>query len=208
MSNQMVWQWKWESVGTDRANDIVNTWHFTIESVPPSAATLNAINAALVNFYNSLSTMFASALITGNWTTKIYNLADPKPRIPVTSYNGSIAGLGSGQALPPEVCCVMTYAAIPVAGVNQQRRRGRVYLGPFVVGQIGTNTGWSSATQTGIKSAGNALLTSSTGAADWKWVVHSTVANSSAPVSTGYVDSLTDIQRRRGLKVGVRQTFP
>ena len=77
--------------------------------------------------------------------------------------------------------------------------------------QVYINGRLYTAGKTLIAQAGEDLLTASLAAADWHWVVYSTVqpaGQRTADVVNGWVDDAFDIQRRRGLAANSRQVFP
>lgn len=189
-------------------DNYVNTWHFTVESTPPSAATLDAIGVQLISFYSTFGASMSTELLGGNMSVKFYDLADPKPRQPLLTKAGTITGVSAGASAPPEVSMVLSFQGIPVSGVAQARRRGRVYLPPFKVSTLAGAGFFSSTVQTTVKGAANALLTASNGATDWKWVVYSPTSAATATVAKGWVDNAPDIQRRRGRKSTSRLVYP
>jgi len=58
-----------------------------------------------------------------------------------------------------------------------------------------------------LRGAATYLKGASDAAADWTWVVYSTVDNAMYPVDNGWVDNSWDTQRRRGVKPTARYTF-
>jgi hypothetical protein len=103
---------------------------------------------------------------------------------------------------------VMSYAAAQLSGTPMGRRRGRVYLPTFNIGTLAANGVWASSAVDSIATAANALLTASTSATDWDWVVHSSVLGSSSVVTHVWADNAPDIQRRRGVKPNYRKNLP
>lgn len=208
MSNHILAMVSFENITLKAEDRQINTWHFELQASPPSAASLAAISAALFTFYGALKGNFPNAIHTGNYTVTYYNMADPKPRSPITSTFHTLTPIGTGFAMPPEVSICLSYKAIPVSGVKASSRKGRIYLPSFVTLAY-VNTGYlGTSTAVAIAAAANALLTTSTAAADWKWSQYSRVRDALAPVSAGWVDNAPDIQRRRGYKTSTRALFP
>jgi hypothetical protein len=190
-------------------DDVTNTWHFTTVSDPPSSTDLASIRDALQTFYGSFSTNFLS-----DWNTtvlmKMYNLADPKPRAPITTYSVALSGpfANTNLLMPREVSMAVSYKASTISGVPAGRRRGRIYL-PTFYGTVFDSTGrFTSTICNTVRNAANTLRTTSDSATGWDWVVYSRTANTTAPVAGGWVDNAPDIQRRRGQASTLRVVYP
>jgi hypothetical protein len=196
---------------------VVNTFHFMgaddVEDMAAEAATRitsfyedpPGILASPVGAFLSNELAFEGARI------KIYDMADPKPRVPVYDESASLAGfsiMGSFN-LPGEVSTCLSYSADTISGGNPRRRRGRIYLGPLNDGAmtkilndatrplplwIGTLAG-----------AGQDLANKST--VGCEWAVYSRAGNSSAVITHGFVDNAFDTQRRRGVDRTSRFTW-
>lgn len=208
MSQHILAMVAFENVTLKAEDRQVNTWHFAVESSPPSAASLTAIGNALFTFYGAIKANFPSAVHTGNYTVTYYNQGDPIPRTPITSSFHTLTAIGTGFAMPPEVSVVLSYQAVPVSGIKPASRKGRIYLPSFVTLAY-VNTGYlSTGTMNSIATAAAALLTTSTAATDWKWSQYSKVRSLLAPVTKGWVDNAPDIQRRRGFKTSTRAVWP
>lgn len=189
-------------------DDLTNTWHFQVMTLPPPAATLAAIRDAVKAFYNT-----TNAYCVGDWgltfTYKFYDLSDPMPRAPITTYSVVQTGFGSTtSSIPRQNALVLSYKASQISGQDMKRRRGRLYLPPPINTSM-LNDGRIAATVVdGISGAANTLLTASTAAADWEWVVYSHVAATSAPVVSVWCDNKCDTQRRRGQDASYRKVLP
>lgn len=181
----------------------VNTWDVSIPGLDPETE-LASWHDALFTFYDAFDN-YLSVNLSGLLTLKSYARADTPPRVPVLSESTTITP--AVGALPPEVALCMSFQGEKISGVNQARRRGRVYLGPFSYGANDTGTGKPIAgLLTAVQAAGAALLATS-GTSTWSWGVWSTVNNSDTQVVDGWVDNAWDTQRRRGIRPTSRATF-
>lgn len=193
----------------------VNTFHFTTLSTPPLQTELDAINTALLVQYFSIDG-FLGSINAGPATVKMYNMADPSPRQPIFDAPSG-AMTFSTTSLPCEVALCLSFEALPVSGINQARRRNRVFFGPLGAAEITTTGGYvrpSAALMTAWALFGENLLNASDAAVDWSWQVYSpttdatgTLQDAFAPVTNGWVDNSFDTQRRRGGKPTARTLF-
>lgn len=189
------------------ASDFVNN-RFHFETTDTLGTTLDAIETALEAFYNGFDDNYSVNVVAANSTITFYDLGQPEPRVPLrtTAFN-SFAITGT-TALPPEVALCLSFEAPRVAGINQQRRRNRVYLGPFSKASVIDTTGRpQGSVRTNIASAADALLAASDSSALWTWCVRSETTGAMAAVTNGWVDDAFDIQRRRGVAPTTRTTF-
>jgi hypothetical protein len=127
---------------------------------------------------------------------RMYDMTQPKPRPPLYS---EFFDLTFPAALyPAEVALVLSFAALPLPGVDQRRRRGRVYIGPI---GVNAQTGGGSdirpepAAQIAFKDAGVRLASYTSTAT---WIVWSELNGTGADVKTVFCDNAFDTQRRRG----------
>lgn len=193
-------------------DDTINVWHF-LGRDPASTQSDDALNIAtrLDTFYTNIGGHLAT--VTSPAEVKIYNLAQPEPRVPVrtepiTFVPSSVVGM------PREVALVITMSGAIVSGMNPRRRRGRVYIGPLsavgnalVSGDVRPST-----TRVNLFAAEAGNLTVTTTALQPVLAVFSpttlsegaTLEDSTAEVETGWVDNSYDIQRRRGADATVR----
>lgn len=190
---------------------VTNTWHFN--HTGGVVSDYDNVRDMLADFYTTDPTGSANsvqdymtALIQSNAIVRAYNLDDPKPRPPVYESTFAISGTG-GAVLPSEVALCMSYQSIKIAGESQARRRGRIYLGPFV--QTANDSGGrpSSALITTVAKAARDLVVASDAATSWKWEIYSPTSGNSHQVYNGWVDNAWDTQRRRGLATTARTTW-
>lgn len=193
-----------------RADDVMNTFHFTgIDDVEDMCT---AIAERLLAFYNApppggtneLKDYLSGELNPTLTRVKMYDWADEEPRVPVFD-----AALGVTTAspletanLPGEVALCTSYQATPVSGVAAARRRGRLYIGPLNVGVIlggGSSPSRPSGTFMGdMWRTTKRLCDANTLGA--QWVVWSRRNEAAYEIAQGYVDNSFDTQRRRGVE--------
>lgn len=198
------------------ADDIVNTFNFvgTADAVTMAPLAREMVRA----FYNDLASLqtepvknyLSGELNPSAAQIKIYDHADPEPRVPL--YDGTLgvtgpAPVGTGN-LPAEVAIALSYLAEQESGVPAGRRRGRIYIGPL---RSGASEG-SSATTT--RPAGSALTNISRAAAELasgpigcRWAVYSRRDEAFRQILNGYLDNAFDTQRRRGPDTTSRVAF-
>ena len=182
----------------------VNVWSADISAVN-EATGLAAWHTALETFYASIDSLLSSSF-SGLMTIKSYRRSDAQPRVPILTTPPTLVP-GAGQ-LPSEVAFVVSFQGVRIAGGNQARRRGRIYLGPLTSTAADTATGRpAAATISTVATAADVLVTSSKAAADWEWSVWSTVNLDGTNVDNGWVDNAWDTQRRRGISPTARTLF-
>lgn len=208
----------------------VNTFHFSSQTA--DGAAFDVIKAHLAELYN-----VGGLGPSGNATPglahymsrtikrdadavliKIFNLADPEPRMPVERRFTLAAAAGDGTTLelPAEVALCGSFYALQ----NRPRLRGRVYFGPFhaLALQDATNERGRPA-QLLVESAVVALKRLITkpantqnlavrGKADGEPIGDTVLPQRVLRVATaGWVDDAFDTQRRRGQDAMTRTTF-
>jgi hypothetical protein len=184
----------------------VNTWYCQGVSDP---STCVAFGNALGTFYDSISGVLARDIGPATSRIKFYDMGQAKPRAPIHEMALAMGAAPVNTPLPHELACCLSFQGERVSGVPQARRRGRVYLGPLGSNTL-TSNGTLSTTETDvIRDAAEVLLTASTEAASWSWVVFSERSDPDAIafVTNGWVDDAFDVQRRRGVDPTTRQTF-
>lgn len=197
----------------------VNTWHFDSASTGPAAAAV--VRDHLVEFFNTATTGTPSgAAIAGAISNvvsraanackvKVYDLADPEPRIPIEfAWTMGANEGGTVAELPAEVAlCASFYA-----GVNRPRTRGRVYLGPWSIGYTVDDTVLADRAIPTVdlrnRIAGALKRLIAKPANTQNLAVYSTVDNVARIVTNGWVDDAWDTQRRRGQAATARVLVP
>lgn len=168
---------------------------------------LPSIATAVITAYNGFRPNYAGIVRQNNHTIKFYDRSDPTPRAPRYEETWNFAAAPSGNALPTECSLCVSFQANQVSGIPQARRRGRVFMGPLN-SNLNAATGRPTA---GLVTAGvtfgSSILASSVAAADWEWVVWSTVNNAPYIITNGWVDDEFDTQRSRGRDATARTVW-
>lgn len=197
------------------ADNAVMTWHFRTNEVGSRVDEAEDIVSTLKTFYNVVDVYFSSYNGT-QWDYTVYDLEDAPQRVPV--YQEFFSHTMGTAGYPAEVAMCLTMQALPASGLNQRRRRGRVYLGP-----LSTTTGAASdgemrpdpAVRTIIANAAADMLPSVVGAGSGSTLelcvfsratfdVSSQLIDAFVPVEQVYVDNAFDTQRRRGVAATAR----
>lgn len=140
-------------------------------------------------------------LITGwpRFEVRAYDLGDTSPRVPRARVKTLNGGYGTGAAAgPQEVALCLSY----FAGTNLPRKRGRMYFGPFQVGQMATRPSDILIGQIGDFAAAISNL----GGVNVDWVQYSPTTGAFSKVTNWWVDDEWDTQRSRGVKATKRIT--
>lgn len=188
---------------------ITNTFHWTRkDGVSEVVDMANAIEPLLEAFYSTFASVLAGDVITPGATLRTYDgslpIGDRVPDVRLLT----IGTYGSGTQYPAEIALCLSF----VGGRNLPRRRGRVYIGPFVAsgGQTGISAG-DGRPSTGIVStvsdAGAELMNDAAATTQLNWTVFSPTANDMHSVTGGWVDNAWDTQRRRGTAASLRDQF-
>lgn len=199
----------------------MNVWHFHSTAVDV-LDDVGEINTQIEQFYSDIATVYSANTWTGDIHIKHYDLLDALPRVPFAEDTETITGLGDADALPTECAITMSFQGVPISGVNQRRRRGRLFLGPIDQGASTTAAGLVTITTIACETIATAAI-SMIGAGSlstWQWVVFSPTLAGTMPwnlgileaaiadVENGWVDNAFDTQRRRGTAPTARTTFP
>lgn len=201
------------------ADGSVNVFHFASLEDDPVVVSGYA-HTKLTAFYQAIDGILASTCNTPA-TVKYYDLEDPEPRVPVAQDTIALT-LPSSSGLPAECAIVLGFQGAPTSGVNQARRRGRVFIGPLDSGIVTTSSGRtlvSAATVTTLSNAGANLL-DAISPTEASLAVFSPTSAGAPPWSPGAIDGATtvadevwvdnafDTQRRRGILATSRTTLP
>ena len=138
---------------------------------------------------------------------RVYDMSAPKKSPPIAELSrieNQPALVGAQRGLPEEVACCLSFEAVPAAGTNQARRRGRIFLGPLAQTALDTtiSTAPSRPNPALIASVFTALSAASVlWSVSWEWMVNSPTIGkySSASVARAWIDNAWDTQRRRGV---------
>lgn len=195
---------------------VINTFNFTgvadAETMAPLALGMLKV------FYNDLSTpqvtrikdLLSYELAVAGTRIKIYDLADPEPRVPILDESLGVtdATSSSNPNLPGEVCIGVSYRSEAESGVVAARRRGRIYLGPLrpTVSE-GTTSSAARPSAAARLSIALAAAELASGPIGCQWAVWSRTNDAMYPIIGGYIDDAYDTQRRRGVRTSSRQGF-
>lgn len=189
---------------------VVNTWG--LDASIDVGTWQASFMAAMLAFYDERNSYLSSLY---QWTAarvRLYNLADPTPRVPIFDLPLGLTGTFALNTLPQEVALCLSFQGPKLSGVPQARRRGRVYLGPWATAASDSGTGRPEDDLiTLLIEAADELLDASNAATGWKWAVISGASGSTPTpviVTNGWVDNAWDTQRRRGASPGTRALFP
>lgn len=109
-------------------DNIINVWHF--DSDQTFAEDADDVVARLRTFYQAIDTLMP-ARVDSPATIKVYDLADPEPRVPGITDTIALTPNTTGEPIPNEVAICLSMKADPVSGVSPGRLRGRIFLGPL-----------------------------------------------------------------------------
>ena len=185
-------------------NFITNSWCLNVAAGTPD---YTGIAAAFDAFYSNLDVYFSPAVAQTGHEIRFYALPGTPPNYPITNRFFDLSLQPSGTALPREVALVLSFQALKSAGVNQRRRKGRVYIGPLDSSGSGGERP-TSALRSDLANAAVGLQTAFTALTlDTTWSIWSEANQTASPVRDGWVDDAWDTQRRRGLDASTRTTF-
>lgn len=194
----------------------VNVMHFDSDNAVAGTAETSGLASRINVFYQALAPQLGSVL-NGSLVVRIYNMADPKPRVPI--YEHTYDGMAVGSTcLPEEVALCASFNGAPVSGENQKRKRGRIFLGPISATQNVVTSGRARPSDAfiGVVLTNLGNLVEGLGAGDPRLAVFSptTLAATAgdldaafADVTEVWVDNSWDTQRRRGAVPTARSTL-
>lgn len=125
-------------------DNAVNTFHF---NGPTDEPTLVDLRDSIGRFYyepldigagvmNSVGKFLANHL--GGVMVKLYDVTDEPAGPPIlVSGEWGLPARAAADDLPSEVAMCLSFEGTPAAGLDQSRRRGRVYIGPLNQGAAG-----------------------------------------------------------------------
>lgn len=170
----------------------------------------------------AMDSLMSSDMFVSPCLVEYFDMLEPEPRIPFVGDDFPLSMNASDESLPLEASMCMSFEGIPLSGVNQQRRRGRLYLPTFVNTITEMASGrvrWTAAQLTALATAGDAMKAHAL-ANNCSWTVYSPKTASetagslldkaraaSTYVLRGWLDTEPDIQRRRGGPGGVKTTW-
>lgn len=192
---------------------VSNTFYFDTDL--DEAGTITQVRANIGNFYDSVNAPLLNSLgsylsseMSGVGTVKMYDLDDATPRVPFDTHDFTFSP-GVSEPLPGQVALVLSFQAAKVSGLNQARRRGRIYLGPLDITATETSGGVARPTGGLVDTAIAALtrLKDDSGTNESNWSVYSETDDLLVPVLDGWVDNRFDTQRRRKAGITARNAW-
>lgn len=182
-------------------DDAVNVWHY--QAADDAHNTTNVISAWTA-FVNTWQPFLPNTVAQNGHMIRLYKMADPEPRRPFVTYTFNLTSAPSTEAMPHEVALCLSYQALPESGEEQGSRRGRMYIGPLRVSEIGDGRPFLT-TQQDLVDAFEAFVDDLT-ANSTEFLIYSRLHNSSVLPEQAWMDNAFDIQRRRGVAPTSRYT--
>lgn len=132
----------------------------------------------------------------------------PDVSVPMTV----VAPLVNQAPLPEEVALAVSFRGAIIGGLPAARRRGRVFLGPFILDTASNDVAVPHSKVNvvlvdDIVESFADFLAASIAAPTWTWQVWSTVNAAGVDVEAGYVDNAFDTMRSRGFAPTLRTAF-
>lgn len=182
----------------------VNTFHVTGPTVPDPTG----LNVVFQTYYTALKPWFPAEVAEFAHNVKVYNLADPEPRVAIYDENFDFATAPTGDPLPSEVALCVSYHVAYAPGEPKARYRGRHYIGPLNTTALGADGRPDPDLVTDAAGAFSDLNDDLASMDSWFLGVYSrTDATMRQPITGAWIDNAFDIQRRRGLAPTSRHNF-
>lgn len=186
------------------SNYVTNSWAFEVAAYP---AQETDIMDQLDLFYSTLVPYLSPAIAQGGHQVKWSALPGVPPNYPYDETAFALATAPAGSALPSEVAVALSFQGARFAGLPQNRRRGRIYLGPL--DSTANTSGRPTAALTlamanAANDFGNNLVALTPPV---NWSVWSHVDADVVNITDGWIDDAFDTVRRRGVETTSRQTF-
>lgn len=189
----------------------VNTFHFR-RGTTAEDAFLDTVQERLGGFYSDLvdGGVMSNQLNMQAARLKVYDLADPEPRVPVRDdvLSDTIAN-STEDPLPSECAIVVSWTGERLSGIPAARTRGRTYVGPISrsTQKLGDRDRLDDTKQVTIANAAEAMIDAFTLDPEEGLVIYSHTGAIASLVVGGYVDNAYDTQRRRGKAATSRLAF-
>lgn len=184
---------------------VTNSWCVQADDLTAAVLFCDEIE----DLYDTVGGLLSAAVRQNNHELKLYDVDDPMPRAPVYTNVFNLAAAPTGQTMPPEVASCLSFQGVKVSGQPQNRRRGRVFVGPLKTTALDATGRFGAGFMTTLKTAGQDLLVASAAAPSWTWGIHSPLTiGDFVAVNNGWVDNAPDIQRRRGTLATARTVYP
>jgi hypothetical protein len=189
---------------------ITNTMHWETDDLETPEANAAVIATRLNQFYTSVFTGRAANHVTWNLCRlKVWDLADPEPRVPVYDAVSNVSVTASTSQMPTEVAVVLSFHAAPISGVNNARLRNRIYLGGFnttiiTAGSTSSFPTIAAGTLTAVANAADTMVGLNDTGLQWVTASQATGLTITSQIQGGWVDNEPDTQRRRGVRATTR----
>lgn len=204
---------------------VVNTLHYSLYDggVPVGDFLLDVdaqmlADGVLAAWTPWMASLFGSAL-SGAVSVAVYDMSAPEPRVP-QGFAEDLSNTVGATCLPAELAVCLSFAGAAQSGVNQARRRGRIFLGPCPTTAMDSATvgdvGVAATYRTNALGLGDDLTRiAATGTSGFRLGVLSrrgmdlgqTPDEAFTEAETLWVDNAFDVQRKRGKASTVRSTF-
>jgi len=167
-----------------------------------------AITTAFKDFYDDIVADLSSNIAQNGHEAKYYDLPGTPPNYPFEEDVWNLVSAPSGTPLPDEVAMCLSFQGERVPGFPQNRRRGRVYIGPLDISWLNTDGRPIASRISNLTTAAATLgaslaaLTPTVALSVW-----SVTDGAAVPVTDGWVDNAWDTQRRRGKDATSRTTY-
>ncbi len=185
------------------ANYVTNQFALTGELGVPTDC--DAARDALEVFYTALRANVLGIPIAGTGhIVKAYDLPGLTPNYPYYESTFDLDSVPTSAGLPGEVALCLSFQGARSAGLDQARRRGRIYLGILAAG-VNSVGRPSSAALTTVTNAAVALYDDLDAIASaGSWAVWSPTNGDAVPLTDCWVDNAFDTQRSRGVPASSR----
>lgn len=202
---------------------ITNTWYFDGDDAlgaQPVESYHNAVMSLLTAFYQAIDGVIFPSTVNSPAVVKIYDMRDPEERVPELTDTITLTPTAD-DPLPGEVAIVASFRADYESGVNPQRRRGRIYLGPIATsasevafGHSRPSGGARAAIAAACETLQEGQLLNIGDPERVRWSVYSPTTDATQSIDdafndvmAGWVDDAWDTQRRRGAAATGRNTW-
>lgn len=187
------------------ANYATNSWAFEVSAIPGQTSDITTILKA---FYDTLRPYMSGRTAQNGHEIKWTALPGSPPNYPFATTTFNLTTAPAGGNMPQEVAMALSFQGARFAGLPQNRRRGRVFLGPLDSSVCGTDDRPVSAfltTMTGAATTLKAACQALSPAVNWS--VWSQTDADVVNITDGWMDNAFDTVRRRGIEVTSRTLF-
>lgn len=195
------------SVSGTQEDVCVNTFHFN--AADASEGTAGNLGAVVGGFYSAIDGYLGSTLAGSGHEVRVYNMAEPEPRMPIAQVPFDILPNQAAQPYPREVAVCLSFRGATVSGANPARRRGRIYIGPLSETAGVTSGAYVRPDAAFCNDLLDAAVDLGQGAqalANATWSVYSKASAALITIAAFWVDNEWDTQRRRGVRATQRFT--